>query len=84
MKVVLLADVQGRGKKGELVNVSDGYARNYLFPHKLAKDVYKRQSLNRVKNGVMLKSGSNNVFFAPFGLFISHTFDRPVVRFTSS
>ncbi len=36
MKVVLLADVKGKGKKGELVNVSDGYARNFLFPKNLA------------------------------------------------
>ena len=36
MKVVLLADVKGSGKKGEIVNVSDGYARNYLFPKNLA------------------------------------------------
>ena len=38
MKVILLQDVKGQGKKGELVNVSDGYARNYLFPRKLAKE----------------------------------------------
>ena len=36
MKVVLLADVKGLGKKGELCNASDGYARNFLFPKKLA------------------------------------------------
>ena len=36
MKVILLADVKGKGKKGELVNVSDGYARNFLFPKNLA------------------------------------------------
>lgn len=36
MKVILSEDVKGQGKKGELVNVSDGYARNYLFPRKLA------------------------------------------------
>ena len=36
MKVVLLQDVKGQGKKGELVNVSDGYARNFLFPKNLA------------------------------------------------
>ena len=36
MKVVLLADVKGKGKKGELCQVSDGYARNFLFPRKLA------------------------------------------------
>lgn len=37
MKVILLADVKGQGKKGELINASDGYARNFLFPKKLAK-----------------------------------------------
>ncbi|QUH25170.1 50S ribosomal protein L9 [Serpentinicella alkaliphila] len=36
MKVILSADVKGLGKKGELVNASDGYARNFLFPKKLA------------------------------------------------
>lgn len=36
MKVILLEDVNGHGKKGEVVNASDGYARNYLFPKKLA------------------------------------------------
>ena len=36
MKVILQADVKGKGKKGQLVNVSDGYARNFLFPKKLA------------------------------------------------
>lgn len=36
MKVILLEDVKGSGKKGELINASDGYARNYLLPKKLA------------------------------------------------
>lgn len=36
MKVILLADVKGQGKKGDLINTSDGYARNFLFPKKLA------------------------------------------------
>ena len=36
MKVVLLCDVKGQGKKGTVVNVSDGYARNFLFPKNLA------------------------------------------------
>ena len=36
MKVVLLCDVKGQGKKDQVVNVSDGYARNFLFPQKKA------------------------------------------------
>lgn len=38
MKVILLSDVKGSGKKGDLVTVSDGYARNFLLPKKLAKE----------------------------------------------
>ena len=36
MKVILKADVKGQGKAGQIVNVSDGYARNFLFPKGLA------------------------------------------------
>lgn len=36
MQVILLQDVKKIGKKGSIVNVSDGYAKNYLIPHKLA------------------------------------------------
>ncbi len=49
MKVVLLADVKGQGKKGELCNVSDGYARNFLFPKKLAIEA-DNAALNELKN----------------------------------
>lgn len=38
MKVILLSDVKGSGKKGEIVNISDGHARNFLLPKKLAKE----------------------------------------------
>ena len=49
MKVVLLQDVKGKGKKGELCNVSDGYARNFLFPKKLAVEA-DNAALNELKN----------------------------------
>jgi large subunit ribosomal protein L9 len=38
MKVILLCDVKGTGKKSEILNVSDGFARNYLFPRKWAME----------------------------------------------
>ena len=45
MKIILLSDVKGQGKKGEIVNVSDGYARNFLFPRNLAQEA-NAQNLN--------------------------------------
>ena len=36
MKVILLQDIKGKGKKGQMVEVSDGYARNYMLPRKMA------------------------------------------------
>ncbi len=38
MKVILLQDVKGKGKKGQMLEMSDGYARNYLLPRKLAME----------------------------------------------
>ncbi|MFI3324870.1 MAG: 50S ribosomal protein L9 [Clostridia bacterium] len=49
MKVVLLQDVKALGKKGELVNASDGYARNFLFPKNLAKEA-NAGAMNELKN----------------------------------
>ena len=49
MKVILTQDVKGLGKKGELVNTSDGYARNFLFPRNLATEA-KSQAMTELKN----------------------------------
>ena len=38
MKVILLQDVKGKGKKGQMIEVSDGYARNFMLPKKLAQE----------------------------------------------
>ena len=54
MKVVLLQDVRSLGKKGELVTVSDGYARNFLFPKELAKAA-NAQAMNELKNAEQSK-----------------------------
>ena len=54
MKVVLLQDVKSLGKKGELVTVSDGYARNFLFPRNLAKEA-NAQAMNELKNAEQSK-----------------------------
>lgn len=55
MKVVLLTDVKGVGKKGELINASDGYARNFLLPRKLAKEA-NAQAMNELKNAEASKA----------------------------
>lgn len=49
MKVILLQDVKAQGKAGELINVSEGYARNFLFPRKLAVEA-DAKAMNEYKN----------------------------------
>ncbi|MBR5752430.1 MAG: 50S ribosomal protein L9 [Clostridia bacterium] len=49
MKVLLLADVRGTGKKDDIVEVSEGYGRNYLLPRKLAKEA-TAETMNAVQH----------------------------------
>ncbi len=48
MKVILQQDVKGQGKKGQLIEASDGYARNFLLPRKLAVEA-TADNLNKMK-----------------------------------
>ncbi len=47
MKVILLQDIQGHGKKGEIVVINDGYAKNFLIPKKMAVEATK-QMMNEI------------------------------------
>ncbi len=49
MKVILLDNIKGVGKKDEVINASDGYARNYLFPKKLAIEA-NAENMSKLKN----------------------------------
>ena len=59
MKVILLDNIKGVGKKDEIINASDGYARNYLFPKKLAIEANSENlsTLKAKQNAVKYKKG---------------------------
>ena len=56
MKVILLKDIKGTGKKDQIIEASDGFARNYLFPRKLAVEA-SASNLNAIENA---KSGQSH------------------------
>src|SRR5699024_9094570 len=61
MKVILLKDVKGQGKKGEVKNVSKGYANNYLFKKKLSNDT---TTDNQKKLYIKIKiTNKNNIIY---------------------
>lgn len=67
MKVILLQDIVNQGKQGEVVTVSDGYARNYLYPRKLAveaaggplKNLQTRQVQEERRAGKLLQEAEH-------------------------
>lgn len=60
MKVILLADVKGKGKKDQVIEVSDGYARNFLFSKKLAVEA-DTKALNELKGREASKQHKHDV-----------------------
>ena len=62
MKVILLKDIKSVGKKGEVINAADGYARNYLFPRKLAEEATDSNMhiLNK-KNEIVRKKKTSEI-----------------------
>ena len=67
MKVILLQDVKGKGKKGQLLEVSDGYARNFMLPRKIAveatADAVNTKKLRELTVTVTAKGGGNGRLF---------------------
>ena len=63
MKVILLQDVKGKGKKGQMLEVSDGYARNFMLPRKLAveatADAMNTKRMNDKAAGKLFGSVTN-------------------------
>lgn len=81
MKVILLQDVKSHGKKGDLVTVSDGYARNYMIPRGLAKEA-NAQAMNEFHNAESAKAfkiktekeNAQNIF---------NTIDKKIVKISA-
>ena len=80
MKVILQQDVKGQGKRGQMVNVSDGYARNFLFPKNLAVPA-KADNMNKMKmQGLRIYLTGDNLWYksARKGLDVRQSFSGSV------
>ena len=60
MKVILLKDIKGTGKKDQIIEASDGYARNFLFPKGLAREA-NATNLNAIENAKAAQKHRENV-----------------------
>lgn len=81
MKVILKADVKGFGKKGELLNTSDGYARNFLFPRNLAVEA-NAQNMTEFKNAEASKQFKHDTEMAE-AQALCNKIDGKTVSFTA-
>ena len=81
MKVILLADIKGIGKKGEIKNVSDGHAKNLLIPKGLAK-VASAQATNELHKQQAIKASQQAAIEAELRTFAKTTANEPF-RFTT-
>ena len=82
MKVVLLADVKGQGKKNDVINVSDGDARNFLLPRKLAVEATNKV-LNEIKGQNAAKAHKLEVELAE-ARALAAKLDTVLVKITAS
>ena len=57
MKMILLQDVKSVGKKGDLINASEGYAKNFLLPRKLAVEATKSRGKGENRRSVSPRTG---------------------------
>ncbi|HOO22563.1 MAG TPA: 50S ribosomal protein L9 [Clostridia bacterium] len=81
MKVILLEDVKGQGKKGDLVEVNDGYARNFLIPKKLGMEATPAAINNRnqrLANEAKQKAEEKERALALYNSLLDKTIDVPV------
>ncbi|MBQ1245851.1 MAG: 50S ribosomal protein L9 [Clostridia bacterium] len=82
MKVVLLQDVKGQGKKNDIIEVSDGYARNFLLPRKLAVEATNKV-LNEIKGQNAAKAHKLEVELAE-ARALAAKLDTVLVKITAS
>jgi large subunit ribosomal protein L9 len=81
MKIILLEDVKAQGKKGELIDVNDGYARNFLIPKKLGMEATTAAINNRnqcLANEVKLKAEEKEKALALYNSLMNKTIDVKV------
>lgn len=81
MKVILLADVKEQGKKGELIDVNDGYARNFLIPKKLGMEATNAAINNRnqrIANEEKQKAEEKEKALAIYNSLMNKSVDVPV------